>query len=46
MASTEMAATEVAATILAVITPVGLAAIFAMLQHLRDDSAAKRRRVL
>ncbi|UYE95775.1 hypothetical protein HAAEEKHM_00055 [Sinorhizobium phage AP-16-3] len=41
-----MASAEIAATILAVITPVGLAAVFAMLQHLRDDRAVKRRRVL
>ncbi|WP_267880567.1 hypothetical protein [Sinorhizobium meliloti] len=41
-----MASAEIAATILAIITPVGLAAVFAMLQHLRDDRAVKRRRVL
>ncbi|WP_268817617.1 hypothetical protein [Sinorhizobium meliloti] len=35
-----------APVVLAIITPVGLAAIFAMLQHLRDDRAVKRRRVL
>ena len=35
-----------AATVLAIITPIGLAALFAMLQHLRDGRAVKRRRVL